>query len=167
MDWKKIVGSVAPTLATVLGGPLAGVAVKAIAEGLGLGDAATEADVAKAVAAASPETLVKLKEIEAAFATRMAELGVDYERIAAEDRDSARRRETAIGGLIVPTLAVLLIGGFLGMSAALLFGWAVADSTMAGAVIGYVSAKAEQVVSYYFGSSAGSKAKTDLMARAK
>jgi len=30
--WKGIVGTVAPALATALGGPLAGVAVRAIAE---------------------------------------------------------------------------------------------------------------------------------------
>ena len=36
-----------------------------------------------------------------------------------------------------------------------------------GTLIGYVSAKAEQVIAYYFGSSAGSKAKTDIMARGK
>jgi hypothetical protein len=40
-----------------------------------------------------------------------------------------------------------------------------AESTIAHAVSGYLSAKAEQVTAYYFGSSAGSKAKTDLMAR--
>ena len=31
IDWKKIVGSVAPVIATALGGPLAGVATKAVA----------------------------------------------------------------------------------------------------------------------------------------
>ena len=46
-----------------------------------------------------------------------------------------------------------------------LFGEITAESAIAGTVIGYLSAKAEQVTAYYFGSSAGSKAKTDLMAR--
>jgi hypothetical protein len=32
-----------------------------------------------------------------------------------------------------------------------------------GTLIGYVSAKADQVVSYYFGSSSGSKEKTQAM----
>jgi hypothetical protein len=35
-----------------------------------------------------------------------------------------------------------------------------------GTLIGYVSAKADQVVSYYFGSSSGSKDKTQAMSDA-
>jgi hypothetical protein len=34
MDWKKIVGAVAPTLATALGGPLAGMAAAAVSDAL-------------------------------------------------------------------------------------------------------------------------------------
>ena len=46
---------------------------------------------------------------------------------------------------------------------AVVFGHSVADSTITGAIIGYLSAKAEQVVSYYFGSSAGSKDKDETI----
>ena len=50
-NWKAIVGTVAPALATALGGPLAGVAVKAIADKVLGKPAATEADVAAAIEA--------------------------------------------------------------------------------------------------------------------
>jgi hypothetical protein len=36
---------------------------------------------------------------------------------------------------------------------------------LVGTMIGYASAKADQVVSYYFGSSAGSKAKDETIRR--
>lgn len=168
MDWKSIVGTVAPTIATALGGPLAGLAVKAIGGVFGLGDGASDEDVAAAVRGATPEQLLALKKADQDFAVKMRELDIDLERIAAGDRDSARRREAAIGGLINPTLAGLVLIGFFATVGAVLSG-EVNLSGEAGAVIGtmigYVSAKAEQVVAYYFGSSAGSKAKTDLMAR--
>jgi hypothetical protein len=38
LDWRKTLGTVAPAIATALGGPLAGVAVGMAAKALGLGD---------------------------------------------------------------------------------------------------------------------------------
>jgi hypothetical protein len=107
-----------------------------------------------------------LKKADQDFAVRLKELDIDLERINAADRDSARRREVDSKDPWTPRiLGGVIIGGFFATVFAILFGYGVADSALAGALIGYVSAKAEQVVSYYFGSSAGSKAKTDAMAR--
>jgi len=38
------------------------------------------------------------------------------------------------------------------------------EAAFAGTLIGYLAANAQQVISYYFGSSAGSDRKTELMA---
>jgi hypothetical protein len=166
LDWKSIVGTVAPALATALGGPLAGVAVKAIASGLNAKEGATEPDVAQIVAGGDPQMLVRLREIDRQFEKDMAALGIDLEQIAAEDRANARAREVSLGGdWTVRILAYTIIGSFCALVFSVLFGQITAESTIAGAVIGYLSAKAEQVTAYYFGSSAGSKAKTELMAR--
>lgn len=166
--WKNIVGTVAPSIATALGGPLAGLAVSAIAGALGLGDGASEEQVAAAVGRATPEQLLALKKAEQEFAVKMRELDVDLERIAVSDRSSARRRESALGdGWYVKTLASMLIGGFLSMAWAVLTGKVIPDSTLAGTIIGYLSAKAEQVVAYYFGSSSGSTAKSLQIAELK
>jgi hypothetical protein len=40
------------------------------------------------------------------------------------------------------------------------------DEGAAGALVGYVSARAEQVTAYYFGSSSGSKQKTEIIGKA-
>lgn len=62
-------------------------------------------------------------------------------------------------------LAFVVMGAFVAMAMGVLFGYAVADSTVAGTVIGYMSAKAEQVISFYFGSSASSQRKTELLGK--
>jgi hypothetical protein len=172
MDWKGIVGAIAPILATALGGPLAGAATKVLSEKL-LGRAdGTDKEIRDAVIAADPVVLAKVKEAEMAFTAKMEELGVDLERLHAQDRQSARAREVALGivaSLGIHILAFMILSGFLATVWWVLTGDLPQDPLkigLVGTVIGYMSAKADQVIAYFFGSSAGSKAKTDAMAKA-
>ena len=71
-----------------------------------------------------------------------------------------------LGGYANPVLAGVVIAGFFGTVGYVLTGQAQVESALAGALVGYVSAKAEQVIAYYFGSSSGSKQKTEIMGRA-
>lgn len=171
-DWKAIVKAVAPSIATALGGPLAGLGVKAISEALLGHSNGTEADIAKAMADASGPDLVKLREIDAQFAAQMKALDVDLERIAAGDRDSARKREVQSGDAWTPRIiGGMALGGFLWATYWVLSGQVagLTDPTtvaLVGTLVGYVSAKADQVISYYFGSSVGSARKTEAMSDA-
>lgn len=169
IDWKNILRVAAPTIATALGGPLAGVAVNALSQAvLGKPDG-TEEEIAAIVASGDPDVLLKLKTADQAFQTRMRELDIDLERIHASDRDSARKRESGAGGYANPILAGVIVASFMGMVAFVLIrGLKVpADqAALIGTLIGYVSAKADQVVSYYFGSSSGSAHKNAMMERA-
>lgn len=159
-DWKSLVGTVAPTIATALGGPLAGMGVKAIVSALGLTEGSGEKEIAAALQSATPDQLLALKKADQDFATRMKELDIDLEKVSAGDRDSARRREVDAHDNWTPRiLGGLCVSGFFATVFAILFGYGVADSALAGTLIGYVSAKAEQVVSYYFGSSSSSARK--------
>ncbi|MFN7726299.1 MAG: hypothetical protein ACK5QH_14625 [Rubrivivax sp.] len=171
MDWKKIVGAVAPTLATALGGPLAGMAAAAVSDALLGKPNGTDAEIATALQAGGPDALLRLKQADQAFAVRMQELGIDLERVHANDRADARGREVKTGDKATPrVLAGLIVGGFLLMVWFVLAGHVggLKDPVAAGLIgtlIGYVSAKADQVVSYYFGSSAGSAEKTALLGK--
>lgn len=169
IDWKKIVGTVAPALATALGGPLAGVAVKTIAtQVLGKEDA-TEQEVEEAILNANPQMLLQLRQLDLEFKKTMTDAGIQLEKIASEDRNSARLREVNAHDSWTPRiLAAVIIIGFLWCVYAVLSGY-IDDlkdpmiATLVGTMIGYTSAKADQVVSYYFGSSASSKAKDDTI----
>jgi hypothetical protein len=165
LDWKQVVGTVAPTIATALGGPLAGMAVKAIATSILGKPEASEDEVAAAVLAGDPALLLQLKQCEADFNKALVDAGVQIEKIAAEDRTSARRREVDAHDSWTPRiLAATVIGGFLGCVYSVLAGHVQGMheplvAGLVGTLIGYTSAKADQVISYYFGSSASSKAK--------
>ena len=54
---------------------------------LGLPADSSEKDVSKAMAAATPDQLLALKQADQDFAVRMRELDIDLEKIAASDRD--------------------------------------------------------------------------------
>lgn len=89
-DWKKTVAVVAPGLAAALGSPIAGLAVKALVDALGLPAGSQEEQIAQAVKNATPEQLLAVKAGERAFAVDMKKLDVDIFALAVKDKDSAR-----------------------------------------------------------------------------
>ena len=160
---RSLLRSVAPTLGTAIGGPFGGMAARAVSEKLLGKPDASESELERALLGASPEQLAEIKKIEADFKAQMKQLDVDLERIAADDRASARKREESVGGFAVPAIAAVVIVGFFAAVFASLLGFAQVESAMAGTLVGFVAAKAEQVVSYYFGSSAGSAKKNEML----
>lgn len=112
MSWKSILGAVAPTLATALGGPVAGVAVKFLAGEL-LGDeAASIEDVEAAVVGASPEQLAKLKSIDADFKVQMEKIGVDVFKLEVEDKGNARKhnKDSNMPAVLSIALTLFIVG---------------------------------------------------------
>ena len=90
MSWKQTLAAIAPTLATAMGGPLAGAATKFLASSL-LGDeSASIEDIELAVAGASPEQLANLKSLDFDFKVKMKKLDIDVFSLEVEDRKSAR-----------------------------------------------------------------------------
>lgn len=163
-DAGDILGQIAPGIATALGGPVAGLAVKALTGALGLGDGASKEDVMRAVAGASPEQLAAIKKADQDFMVRMKELDIDVYALDHADRASARDMQSSVKSFVVPTLAMMTVAGFFAVIGWALTGNVPVDSTVLGVVIGAVGSKAEQVYNFYFGSSDGSKRKTEAMA---
>lgn len=165
-NWKDLIRSVAPSLATALGGPLAGVAVREIAgKVLGKPDA-TEDDVAAAMAAANPETLLKLRELDQQFKKDMAALGVELERLDSADRKDARARQVAMKDWTPNVLAAIVLLAF-GVTHWHLLNHAVPQDMkeLIARMLATLDAMVMLVLSYFFGSSRGSRAKDELIAR--
>lgn len=164
-NWKGIVKSVAPILGTALGGPMGGAAVRVIAEGL-LGNAdATEQDVAEYVASASPDALIRLRELDADFQHKMKALDIDVYRLEVDDRKSAR--ELAQYNMKPHMLlSVIFIGGYLVILYNLLSGNFMIDEsvkTESSLIIGVLTASVTMIMQFWFGSSLGSKEKATAL----
>ncbi len=163
----NLVRTVAPSLASAVGGPLAGMAVRTISEALLGKPDGTEDELAQAAAKATPEQLLALKKAEQDFAVKMRELDIDLERIANADRDSARNREVKTRDWTPRLLAGLITAGYFGALFYMLrnglpqHGGSEAMLVM----LGTLGTAWGGVVAYYFGSSAGSKAKDEAMNR--
>ncbi len=166
-DWKKLVKAVAPGLATAIGGPLWGAAVQSISQAtLGRPDG-TEEEVAIAVAAGGAEALAKLKEAEQAFVLKMRELEIDVEKVHQADRANARELAARTGDVWTPRLLAFLVTlGFFGVLGWLLYGGkpsAGGDALLV--MLGALGGAWGSIIAFYYGSSSGSAAKTELLAR--
>ena len=158
MNWLE---QVAPTIATALGGPLAGLAVEAVSKALGVSGDEAKSMLDEGKMSADQIAQVKVAELE--LQKQSQALGLNFEQLAVEDRKSARDMQTATKSLLVPTLAIIIVVSFIGVVVGTMLGLSHIESAMAGTLVGYLSAKAEQVVAFYFGSSAGSQRKDELL----
>lgn len=166
-SWKDVVATVAPGLATLFGGPLAGVAVKALSEKLLGKPDGTEAEVAQAVTALSPADLIKIKEVDAELTKALEAAGVQREQIAASDRDSARRREVESKDWTPRLLAVIVIVGYgLAMERLMNGPPLTGDQQILWSMFGSLTLAVSQVLNYFFGSTSQSAAKNATIAQA-
>lgn len=180
---SKVLSTVAPTLATMLLGPMAGTAVTALETAFGVGAGSGAEAITTVVQAGhmTPEIIAAVRAADQRHAEILGQQGLDLAKlnqdhaesmatVDAGDRDSARKREIAVRGLTTPALAWLVVSASIGLGAAIIFGVVTKDLTQAnlvGTVIGYVMSEAKQVLAYYFGSSAGSDRKTELLSQAE
>lgn len=170
MSFRSILKAAFPFLSAGLavGGPFGNIAAAAIGNAIGVDKVeASEAGVEAAILAAQskdPEIMLKLKEAEAHFELQMQQLGFENaEKLAAidaEDRASARAREIAVKDKLPAILAISVTVGFFLMMSALLFGAVTAEALQVVSImIGTLGTAWVSIISYYFGSSAGSAAK--------
>lgn len=161
--------TIAPLIGTALGGPVggaaAGYAVKAL---FGDDKTKTPKDAAELIKSGnlSPEQMSALKQADMDFKKHLADNNLKLEEVAAQDRDSARKMQVSTRSNMPALVAMLALAGFFGILSALIF---VELPTGAQAplniMLGVLGTLVVGVSNFYFGSSAGSKAKTELMAK--
>jgi len=165
MSWQDTLKALAPTVLSAALGPAGAGIVAAVGAIIGI-DNPTQDKIAKAIQSGqlTPEQITDLKKLEMQLKADEDERGFKYAELEFKDRDSARKRESDTGDNTNKVLAYTVISSFIAMVGATLLGYTKVDSVLAGTLVGYLSAKAEQVLSYYFGSSSGSKQKNLLLA---
>jgi len=168
MDWKSVLAKIAPTAASLLAGPFAGMAVSALGDALGLEDA-TQEKIGQAFKSGqlTAEQLMAVKMAEQTLALKLEELGVKREDIAASDRNSARQANVAGGtqGKLF-LLSLLLLSATLGCEIWVLFnGYPVAvPEIIVGRILGLMDSISAAVLAYWFGTTASSSDKNQLLA---
>jgi hypothetical protein len=157
MNWLE---QIAPTIASCLGGPLAGLAVTAISKALGV----NENDVNKTIESGklSADQIASLKQAELQLQSQAQQLGLNFEQLAVQDRSSARTMQSATKSLIPGALAIFVTVGFFGILYALMSGYATkSDELMI--MLGSLGTAWTGIIGFYFGSSAGSQNKDYLL----
>lgn len=179
-DLAKAVSAIAPTLATMLGGPLAGTAVTAITEALGMPKGSDQGDITRVLQTGTmtPEQIGSIRAADQHHAEVLAQQQIDLAKLNAAhqeamattdagDRDSARRREMSVKDWIPGMLAIGITAGFFGiLGFLLLYQPPVGSRDILNVMLGSLGTAWVSMVAYYFGSSAGSDRKTELLAKA-
>jgi hypothetical protein len=152
---------------------LVGMAATAIGDAVGVKVDANQRAIQAAVTGATPEQMLALKQADNDFSARMQALGFahleELAQVAAGDRADARNREIKTGDSWTPRLlAAMVLIGWLAVQGFLLTH--VVDATMReliARVLGTLDGALMLVLSYYFGSSAGSAEKNQLIAQSQ
>ena len=161
MDWLK---QIAPTIATALGGPLAGMAVSAISKAVGVEPDQVQDMISNNKLSAEQIAQVKLAEIE--LQKHAQELGLNFSKLEVEDRKSAREMQATTRSLMPPILAGAVTIGFFGIMGLMFFSKLDSNNPAILMMLGSLGTAWTGIIAYYFGSSAGSQAKTDLLSKA-
>jgi len=147
---KGIIGAVAPTIGTALGGPMGSIASKMVADALGCEP--TPKKIEQAIQAATPEQLAELKKIDAEFDVKMKELDVDLFALKTADIQSARGMFSKDWTSRIMGLTV--VGGFMGYIFLITIQPPEQNSeALINLVLGYLGGLASAIISFYFGAS--------------
>jgi hypothetical protein len=160
MEWLK---QIAPTIATAMGGPLAGMAVSAISKAIGVEPEKVGDLISNNKLTAEQIAQVKIAEIE--LQKQANELGLNFEKLAVDDRKSARDMQMATRSWIPPLLAAAVTAGFFGILSMMLLGKVDSNNPAILMMLGSLGTAWTGIIAYYFGSSAGSQAKTEMLGK--
>lgn len=193
MDFTKLLVKALPWIGAAATGnvpALINMAAKEVTQALGHEVEPTPEAIGTAVANATPEQLVALRDREMTFAERMqgmgfqnaqelAKIGLEETKAFIADTVDARSKHAGdanvfrLGVAVLATFAIVMMACLVGAFQLMIGGITVKDvatvatvSVFVGTVVGYVAANAQQVIAYFFGSSKGSQDKTNAMADA-
>jgi hypothetical protein len=165
---KSIIGTAAPVLATALGGPLAGSAVKFLSGKLLGTDNGTEEELAKTIEGWTPAERLALKKLDNEYNLQMMQQGINVFDLEIKDRQGAREMAVAAKNLWPQiALAVIYNLGFFGVLLALIASMgnmlqinsSIKDTLIL--LLGVMASELKNVNAFWVGSSYGSKEKND------
>ena len=168
---QSIIQHMAPTLASALGGPFAGVATKFITDNL-IGDGLSDSENSEEVIndlLNDPKNLQKLKDIDQQFKLEMKKLDVDIFSLEIDDRKDARDHAKSNNKpqIIISTLFLvayfLMLAAIFAVEASDTINMRKGENSLMGELqilFGVLTAGVGQILSFWFGGVLGKKGST-------
>jgi hypothetical protein len=113
----------------------------------------------------SAEQIAQVKIAEIELQKQAQELGLNFEKLEVEDRKSARDMQAATRSMMPPLLAGAVTVGFFAIMTLMFFNKLDDSNPAILMMLGSLGTAWTGIIAYYFGSSAGSQAKTDLLSK--
>lgn len=157
MEWLKLI---APTIATAIAGPFGTMAYGLIANAMGI----TADDAQKTIETGklTSEQIASVQQAEIALKAKAQELNLDFEKLANDDRKSARDMQSATKSILPAILAIVVTLGFFGILVGMMTKTFVTSDALL-LMLGSLGTAWTGIIAYYFGSSAGSESKNALL----
>lgn len=174
-NFSELIKGIAPSIATVLGGPLAGAGVKALSEAIFGDPSKSLEEVVEGVKSLSPDQILAIKKADQDFAVEMERLHNERMKIEADNTASARtmqvaalRQDGKLAKNFVYILATVWSVAAIFYIAFVTFGHIPQENvrfadTILGFLLGTIIAT---IINYFFGTSLSSKAKDNTVADA-
>ena len=159
-DWLDTLEKLAPTIASALGSPVAGMAVSALESAMGIsGD-----DIQKTIETnkLTAEQVAAIQQAELAIKAKAQEMSLDFAKLQNEDNASARQMQSTVKSWVPPFLACVVTVGFFGILVGLMLNKLEPNPEL-DVMLGSLGTAWVGIISFYFGSSAGSQAKDQLL----
>ena len=164
-DWIK---SIAPLVGTALAGPFGAAAASFLADKLGVEEKTVEA-VSKVLndGKLSPDQIVSIKAAEVDFQKFLETNKIKLEEVAAADRGSARELLKATRSKVPMILTMLITVGFFAVLGAMFYWPEVKESAPLMIMLGSLNTAWGTACAFWFGTTSGSKDKTEMLANSK
>jgi len=147
---KDLIGGIAPTIGSAMGGPLGGMAGKVIADVLGCDP--TPASIEQAMQTVTPDQLSAIKTAELEFESRMKELDVDLFALETKDKRDARKHFSRDWtAKFIGVIMVLFFCAYIAMIT--IMPPEQNSMELINLVLGYMGGLVSAVISFYFGAS--------------
>jgi len=166
-DWKSIVRTIAPVLGGAIGGPFGPVASRILSDTLLGKSDGTDAELSDAISNATPEQLAQLKKIDNDFEVQMAELGFKRAELHVRNTESARDMAAKTNYWPQVVLSSVFITGYVIILVGLMGGYITIPVLVKDTILlllGLLVREIPTIMQFWFGSSSGSKEKTNAMA---
>lgn len=168
MAWTDTLKSLAPTVATALGGPLAGAAITALGDLFGISEP-TQEKIGKLFTDGqiSAEHLSELRKLEMDYQNQEKERGFKYAELEFKDVDSARKMRVESHSFYPEVLSTIVTAGFFTILGLMMHDKTLAESSPLMIMLGSLGAAFGAVINFWLGANKGSDRTKELLAHAQ